>query len=60
MEYTIGCQISGTDQSGFVEAIELARLADVVFFFGGINQSIEAEGRDRTTIDLPPIQSTLL
>ncbi len=60
MKYTIGCQISGTDQSGFAEAIELARLADVVFFFGGINKSIEAEGRDRTTIDLPPIQSTLL
>lgn len=60
MEYTIGCQISGTDESGFASAIELARLADIVFFFGGINQSIEAEGRDRITIDLPSIQSTLL
>ncbi len=60
MEYAIGCQISGTDESGFASAIELARSADIVFFFGGINQSIEAEGRDRITIDLPPIQSTLL
>ncbi len=60
MEYAIGCQISGTDESGFASAIELAHSADVVFFFGGINQSIEAEGRDRTTIDLPPIQFTLL
>jgi beta-D-xylosidase 4 len=38
----------------------VARLADVVFFFGGINQSIESEGLDRVTIDLPPIQLALL
>ncbi len=60
MEYAIGCQISGTDESAFASAIELARLADIVFFFGGINQSIEAEGRDRISIDLPPIQFKLL
>jgi beta-D-xylosidase 4 len=38
----------------------LARAADIVFFFGGLNQSIESEGRDRTTIDLPAIQFSLL
>jgi hypothetical protein len=38
----------------------VARLADIVFFFGGINQSIESEGRDRKTIDLPPVQLLLL
>ena len=41
-------------------AIELARTADIVFFFGGLNQSIETEGRDRVAIDLPPIQFSLL
>jgi beta-D-xylosidase 4 len=60
VEYTLGCQISGNDSSGFASAIELACLADIVFFFSGLNQSIETEGRDRISIDLPPIQFALL
>lgn len=48
------------DQSDFAAALELARSADLVFFFGGLNQSIESEGRDRNTTDLPPIQMELL
>src|SRR4051794_25074623 len=48
------------DDSGFAAAIELARAADIVFFFGGLNQSIETEGRDRNKTDLPPIQFSLL
>ena len=39
VEFSYGCRISGSDQTGFAPAIELARLADVVFFFGdSINQ----------------------
>jgi beta-D-xylosidase 4 len=38
----------------------LARQADLVFFFGGLNQSIEAESRDRVLIDILPIQMSLL
>jgi beta-D-xylosidase 4 len=60
VEFSYGCHISGTDESSFVSAIELARLADVVFFFGGLDQSIEAEGRDRISIALPSIQLSLL
>ena len=60
MGFSLGCQVSGTDQSGFASAVELARLADVVFFFGGIDQSIESEGRDRNSITLPSIQLSLL
>ncbi|CAF1031111.1 unnamed protein product [Rotaria sordida] len=60
VKFSYGCSISGTDESGFASAIELARLADVVIFFGGINQSIESEGRDRTSIALPSIQLALL
>jgi beta-D-xylosidase 4 len=40
--------------------IKVARLADIVFFFDGINSSIENEAHDRITIDLPPIQLALL
>ena len=60
VEFAYGCQISGTNQSGFAAAIELARASDVVIFFGGIDQSIEREGRDRNTTDLPSIQIELL
>ncbi len=60
MEFAQGCNISDSDQSGFAAAIEVARRADIVFFFAGINQSIESEGRDRNTIDLPPVQLLLL
>ena len=58
--FAYGCHVNDTDQSGFAEAIELARLSDVVIFIGGINESIEHEGSDRTTIDLPPIQLALI
>jgi hypothetical protein len=60
VEFSFGCQISGSDESGFAEAIELARQADVVFYFGGLNQSQEAEDIDRNSIALPPIQLSLL
>ena len=60
MEFSYGCYLNGTDQSGFAAAIEVARLADVVLFFGGIDISIENEGRDRSSIELPPIQLALL
>jgi beta-D-xylosidase 4 len=55
-----GCKISGNDQSGFAAAIELAKNSDVVIYLGGIDQSIEAEGRDRNSIALPDIQLQLI
>ena len=55
-----GCNINDTDESGFAPAIELARSADVVIFFGGINQTIEREGHDRVVITLPNIQLALI
>ncbi|CAF2075646.1 unnamed protein product [Rotaria magnacalcarata] len=60
IEFAYGCAISGTDESDFTAAIELASVADVVIFFGGLDQSIEAEGCDRSSIALPRIQYDLL
>jgi beta-glucosidase len=52
------------------EALELAKKSDVILFFGGISSSLEGEemgisipgfkGGDRTSTDLPPIQTNLL
>jgi len=58
--YAYGCYVNDTDQSGFAEAIELARISDVVFFFGGINQTIEREALDRISIALPDVQLALI
>ncbi len=56
----MGCTINDTDESGFAAAIELARLSDIVIFFGGTNQTIECEGFDRLSIALPTIQLNLI
>ena len=60
VNYATGCKISDGDQSGFAAAIALAQSSDVVIFFGGIDQSIESEGHDRTSIALPDVQLALL
>ena len=41
-------------------AIEAARNADVVLFFGGLDEISESEGLDRTHMDMPYAQDTLL
>ncbi len=38
----------------------MARISDVVIFFGGISEALESEGRDRISIELPSIQLALL
>jgi len=60
IQFAFGCHINDTDESGFAAAIELARSSDIVFFFGGLNQSIDGEGHDRISITLPDIQLSLL
>ncbi|CAF1022487.1 unnamed protein product [Rotaria sordida] len=60
VEFAYGCAISGTDESGFAAAIQLARQSDIVIFFGGLDQATAAEGHDRTSITLPDIQLNLL
>ena len=42
------------------EAVEVAAKADIVLFMGGNNRSVETEGTDRTTIQLPSGQEGLL
>lgn len=47
-------------QKLFTDAIAAARRADAVIFVGGISQSQEGEGHDRSSIDLPDVQQRLL
>lgn len=48
------------DPALLAEAVELAKDADLVIFFGGTNKSIETEGSDRKDIDLPCGQNEIV
>lgn len=60
IQYARGCGISSHSERDFAAAIELARSSDIVFFFGGIDHTIEREGVDRTAITLPDVQLSLI
>jgi beta-D-xylosidase 4 len=50
-----GSQVNGTDAS-FEQAVEAAKNADEVIFFGGIDHSLERESLDRTHVGWPAAQ----
>lgn len=52
--------INTTDKSGFAEAIEVAKKADVVVLVLGEHGLQSGEGRSRTDIGLPGVQQDLL
>ena len=60
VQYVKGCDIAGNDTSGFKAAISAAQSADFVVYVGGLDQSQEAEGHDRTSIALPGQQLSLI
>ena len=61
VEYAAGCDILGPAKPAEIEqAAELARHSDVALLFLGTNLKVEAEGRDRDSLDLPGSQEQLL
>eukprot|EP01136_Pigoraptor_vietnamica_P019600 Opistho-1_new@67390 len=58
--YAQGTSVTGTDKSGFAAATDAASKADAVVVVLGIDTSVEAEGQDRTSIDMPGVQWDLL
>ena len=58
--HAAGCTIAGNSTAGFAAAVSAAAAADFTIFVGGLDQSQEAEGRDRTLIDLPGQQGALV
>lgn len=60
VNYAFGAEVNGTSQAGFKAAIAAAQSADIIVYVGGINQTIESEGNDRNTIDLPGQQIALI
>jgi len=54
--YSQGCTVTGSSTDGFPAAVAAARQADYVVMVLGLNQDVEREGHDRTTIGLPGVQ----
>jgi len=54
-----GCPLTKDDESQIQDAVDVAAAADVVVLLLGIDEKVEAESHDRTTIDLPGVQHKL-
>jgi len=57
--YSAGCPLTKNDESQIPAAVASASDADLVVMFLGIDESVEAEGRDRQQVDLPGSQHAL-
>ncbi len=60
MLYAKGCEVEGSDKSGFKEAIRVAKKADVVLMFMGESWHMSGEAKSRTDISLPGVQEELI
>ncbi|KAI8632862.1 glycoside hydrolase superfamily [Xylariaceae sp. FL1651] len=55
-----GTTLTATSTSGFTVAVDLAKSADATVYVGGIDTSIEAEGKVREQITWPGVQLSLI
>lgn len=60
INYSKGCDFTGTDSSGFDEAIFAANNSEAVVLFIGENRNMSGEAASKTNLDLPGIQEKLV
>lgn len=60
MLYAKGCELEKDDESGFQEAIDVAKKADVVLLVMGESYHMSGEAASRTDIRIPGIQPKLI
>ena len=58
--YVQGCEVGSQNTTGFDAAVAAAQQADVVVYMGGLTESQEAEGNDRTVLTWPGVQQQLI
>jgi beta-glucosidase len=58
--YAKGCDIEGSDKSGFAEAVQTAQKADVVILSIGERRDMSGEAKSRSDISIPGVQEELL
>jgi beta-glucosidase len=59
LTYTKGCDVTGDDRSGFTDAVEAAKNADVVVMALGENWTMTGEAKSKTDISIPGVQEQL-
>lgn len=59
IEYVKGCDVNGSDKSGFQAAIEAARQAELVILALGETWDMSGEAKSRGDIQLPGVQEEL-
>ncbi|RAL16989.1 beta-xylosidase XylA [Aspergillus homomorphus CBS 101889] len=60
VHHAIGTEISSNSTANFSAALSAARAADTIIFLGGIDNTIEAEAQDRSSIAWPGNQLELI
>ncbi|KAJ5205051.1 uncharacterized protein N7498_005930 [Penicillium cinerascens] len=60
VNYAFGTNISSDATAGFADAVSAAKKSDAIIFAGGIDNTIEAEGMDRSNITWPGNQLQLI
>jgi beta-glucosidase len=58
--YAKGCEIEGEDRSGFAEAVDVAKKADVVILSIGERRDMSGEAKSRSKLNIPGVQEELL
>ena len=58
--YAKGCSIDGNNKDGFVEAVNIAKQADVVILSIGERRDMTGEAKSRSNINIPGVQEDLL
>jgi beta-glucosidase len=60
IQFARGCEVEGTDKSGFAEALRIAQNADVVVIAVGEKAMMSGEAASRADITLPGVQEELV
>ena len=60
VSYAFGTSVNGTTTSGFEEAISAAQDSEMIFYLGGIDNTVESEEFDRTSLAWPGKQLDLI
>jgi beta-glucosidase len=60
LTYAKGCDINSADKSGFTEAIQIAKEADLVIMTIGESYDMSGEARSRANINIPGVQEELV
>lgn len=60
LNYAVGCDFDGTDESNFSEALQIAKKSEIILVCLGEKKGWSGENASRSTIALPGIQEKLV